>query len=98
MITKCQIRLIKAFIFLGLMYIYTKSSILYAQDTLSGNYSTLNLKAGKYIIKETVTVAVKLTILPGAKIELFDPGVLVCEGEVDIIGDSKNLIEIFVVE
>jgi len=95
MITKCQIRLIKAFIFLGLMYIYTKSSILYAQDTLSGNYSTLNLKAGKYIIKETVTVAVKLTILPGAKIELFDPGVLVCEGEVDIIGDSKNLIEIF---
>jgi hypothetical protein len=95
MSTKRQIRLIKAFIFISLLYISTKSSNIYAQDTLSGNYKTLIIKSGKYLIKETVTVTDKLTILPGAKIEISDPGVLVCEGEVDITGDSKNLIEIY---
>jgi hypothetical protein len=92
---KRKILLIKAFLFTSLLFISTKSSSIYAQDTLSGNYKTLNLKSGKYIIKETVTVTDKLTILPGAKIEISDPGVLVCEGEVDIMGDSRNLIEIF---
>ena len=37
----------------------------------------------------------KLLIQPGAKIELSDPGILVCEGEVIINGESKNVIEIF---
>lgn len=66
-----------------------------AQDTLAGDYNTLTIKAGVYIIKETVTVKGKLEIQPGAKIELSEPGVLVCEGAVSMIGERNNKIEIY---
>jgi hypothetical protein len=65
------------------------------QDTLAGDYNMLTIKAGLHIIKETVTVKGKLEIQAGAKIEFFEPGVLVCEGEVSIIGEKDNKIEFF---
>lgn len=89
-----QVNFTKISIFIGIVCFNIFAVTSYAQDTLSGNYTSLNLKSGTYVIKETVTIKGKLTIQPGAKIELSDPGVLVCEGEVIIIGESKNLIEI----
>ena len=71
------------------------SSDVIAQDTLAGNYPLLTLKSGIHIIKETVTVKGKLEIQPGAKIEMTDPGILVCEGGVSIKGDKNNKIEIY---
>lgn len=66
-----------------------------AQDTLAGNYPSLKINAGKYIVKETVTIKGRLEILAGAKIEIIDPGILVCEGEVSIKGENNNKIEIY---
>ncbi len=66
-----------------------------AQDTLAGDYNTLTIKAGIHVIKETVTVKGKLEIQPGAKIEFTDPGVLVCEGAVSMIGEKNNKIELY---
>ncbi len=66
-----------------------------AQDTLAGDYNTLTIKAGLHIIKESVTVKGKLEIQPGAKIEFSDPGVLVCEGAVSMIGEKNNKIELY---
>lgn len=65
------------------------------QDTLAGDYNMVTIKAGLHIIKEPVTVKGRLEIQPGAKIEFSDPGVLVCEGEVSIIGEKNNKIEFF---
>lgn len=66
-----------------------------AQDTLAGNYSNLVIKSGKYIIMETVIIKERLEIQAGAKIEIADPGVIVCEGEVSIRGENNNKIEIY---
>ena len=64
---------------------------LFGQDTLSGNYATLKLSAGVHIVKDVVTVKGLLTVEPGAKIELLDPGVIVCEGAVAINGVKQNI-------
>lgn len=66
-----------------------------AQDTLAGNYPSLNIKSGLHVIKETITVKGKLEIQAGAKLEFLDPGILVCEGEVTINGEKDNKIEIY---
>jgi len=79
----------------GVVIITTMSFHAIGQDTLAGNYPTLTLKSGLHIIKETVTVKGKLEIQAGAKIEISDPGIIVCEGEVNINGDKNNKIEIF---
>jgi len=65
------------------------------QDTLSGDYNTLVIKSGLHIIKESVIVKGKLEIQAGAKIEFTDPGVLICEGEVIVIGNINNKIEMY---
>jgi hypothetical protein len=65
------------------------------QDTLAGDYNSLIIKSGLHIIKETVTIKGKLEIQAGAKIEITDPGILVCEEGVSIMGDNNNKIEIF---
>ena len=62
-----------------------------AQDTLSGNYSSLKIASGLHIIKNVVTVKGELSVDPGAKIEFIEPGVLVCEGPVNIKGNNKNI-------
>jgi len=79
----------------GVVIITTMSFHAIGQDTLAGNYPTLTLKSGLHIIKETVTVKGKLEIQAGAKIEISDTGIIVCEGEVNINGDKNNKIEIF---
>ena len=64
---------------------------VFGQDTLSGNYATLTIPAGVHVIKDVVTVKGLLTVEPGAKIELLDPGVIVCEGGVAINGVGQNI-------
>jgi hypothetical protein len=63
----------------------------FGQDTLSGNYTTLKISAGIHIVKDVVTVKGNLEIEAGAKIELLDLGVIVCEGGVDINGVGQNI-------
>jgi len=67
------------------------TNVSYAQDTLAGNYSKLNISSGKHIIKEVVTITGKLTVEAGAKIEFIEAGVLVCESAVEIIGKNHNI-------
>jgi len=67
----------------------------FGQDTLAGNYPLLSIKSGNHIIKSVVTVKGRLDVEAGAKIELIEPGVIVCEGAVNIKGDLNNKIEIF---
>ena len=64
---------------------------VFGQDTLSGNYATLTIPAGVHVIKDVVTVKGLITVEPGAKIELLDPGVIVCEGAVAINGVKQNI-------
>ena len=67
----------------------------FGQDTLAGNYPFLSIKSGNHVIKSVVTVKGKLDIEAGAKIELIEPGIIVCEGALNIKGDLNNKIEIF---
>jgi hypothetical protein len=79
-------------IILGFAFATTQS---FGQDTLAGNYPFLSIKSGNHVIKSVVTVKGKLEIEAGAKIELIEPGVIVCEGAVNFKGESNNKIEIF---
>jgi hypothetical protein len=65
--------------------------VLFGQDTLSGIYPSLKISAGLHVIKDVVTVKGQLTVEQGAKIELLDPGVIVCEGGIDINGINQNI-------
>ena len=75
-----------------LSLLFTNATI--AQDTLVGNYTSLNIAAGKHVIKDVVTVSGKLVIESGAKIEFIEPGALVCESGLEAIGRNYN-IELF---
>jgi len=77
---------------IALVFAFTQS---FGQDTLAGNYPLLSIKSGNHVIKSVVTVKGKLDIEAGAKIELIEPGVIVCEGAVNILGELNNKIEIF---
>ena len=61
------------------------------QDTITGNHNSLLIKNGSHVIKSVVTVSKSLIIEAGAKIELIEPGVIVCEGTVDITGVGNNI-------
>jgi hypothetical protein len=67
----------------------------YGQDTLAGNYPILTIKSGNHVIKNVVTVKGRLDIEAGARIELIETGVIVCEGAVNIKGELNNKIEFF---
>jgi hypothetical protein len=67
----------------------------FGQDTLAGNYPLLSIKSGNHIVKSVVTVKGRLDIEAGAKIELIEAGVIVCEGAVNIKGELNNKIEFF---
>ena len=67
----------------------------FGQDTLAGNYPLLSIKSGNHVIRSVVTVEGRLDIEAGAKIELIEPGVIVCEGALNFKGDLNNKIEIF---
>ena len=64
------------------------------KDTISGNFLDLKITNGTHIINAPVKVNGNLEISPGATIELSDPGVLVCYGDVILNGISKNKINI----
>jgi hypothetical protein len=67
----------------------------FGQDTLAGNYPLLSIKSGNHVVKSVVTVKGRLDIEAGAKIELIEAGVIVCEGAVNIKGELNNKIEFF---
>lgn len=75
------------YIFIFLLFALSSS----AQDTLMGNHNSLLITKGKHVIRTVVTVTKSLIIEPGASIELIEPGMIVCEGAVNIKGISKNI-------
>ena len=83
---------LNAIIILAFVCVATQS---YGQDTLAGNYPLLTIKSGNHVIKNVVTVKGRLDIEAGARIELIETGVIVCEGAVNLKGDLNNKIEIF---
>ncbi len=83
---------LNAIIILAFVCVATQS---YGQDTLAGNYPLLTIKSGNHVIKNVVTVKGRLDIEAGARIELIETGVFVCEGAVNLKGDLNNKIEIF---
>ena len=82
----------KAIMLLAFVCVATQS---YGQDTLAGNYPLLTIKSGNHVIKNVVTVKGRLDIEAGARIELIETGVIVCEGAVNIKGELNNKIEFF---
>jgi hypothetical protein len=83
---------LNAIIILAFVCVTTQS---YGQDTLAGNYPLLTIKSGNHVIKNVVTVKGRLDIEAGARIELIETGVIVCEGALNIKGELNNKIEIF---
>ena len=73
------------------LYIFFAIFSYAQQDTISGNHNSLLIKSGSHVIKSVVTVAKSLIIEAGAKIELIEPGVIVCEGSIDIVGVGNNI-------
>ena len=67
-------------------------NVLQAQDTLAGNYDKLTIATGKHVIKDVVTVTGKLVVEPGAMIEFIEPGVLVCESGVEMVGRNLDIV------
>ena len=57
-----------------------------------GNHNSLLITKGKHVIRTVVIVSNSLIVEPGASIELIEPGMIVCEGAVNIQGDSKNIV------
>jgi hypothetical protein len=83
---------LKAIMVLAIFFAVNQS---FGQDTLAGNYPLLSIKSGNHVIKSVVTVKGKLDIEAGARIELIETGIIVCEGAVNIKGELNNKIEIF---
>lgn len=69
-------------------------NILFAQDTLSGNYSDLRINKGFYLIRDNITVDNSLTIDPGAIIQIQKNASIIIGGELKCIGDNEK-IEIY---
>jgi hypothetical protein len=85
----------KHLIAIVIMAFVSAATPLFGQDTLAGNYPLLSIKSGIHVIKSVVTVKGKLDIEAGAKIELIEQGIIVCEGALNIAGALNNKIEIF---
>ena len=62
-----------------------------AQDTLSGNYTNLKIPTGAHVIKDVIRVTGSFEVAPGAKIEMIDLGLIVCEGSVTMKGVQNNI-------
>ena len=90
------LHIIKKYLFAIVIMVFVSATIpLFGQDTLAGNYPVLSIKTGNYVIKSVVTVKGKLDIEAGARIELIEQGIIVCEGALKIAGALNNKIEIF---
>ncbi len=64
---------------------------LYSQDTLSGIYANLKVSKGSHVIKDVIRVTGTFEAEPGAKFELIDKGLIVCEGAINIKGVQNNI-------
>lgn len=83
------------YVFFTLMLLFLNGKLFsQLKDTISGNFSNLQISKGAHIINAPVKVNGNLEILPGAIIEIADPGVLVCYGDVIINGEKDNKINI----
>ena len=90
------LHIIKKYLFAIVIMVFVSATIpLFGQDTLAGNYPVLSIKTGNYVIKSVVTVKGNLDIEAGARIELIEQGIIVCEGALKIAGELNNKIEIF---
>jgi hypothetical protein len=78
-------------IILFIVLILSLSNVAFSQDTLSGNYTNLKIAAGAHVIKDVIRVTGALEVAAGAKIELIDLGLIVCEGSVTIKGVQNNI-------
>ena len=76
---------------LFLFILFFISNYANAQDTLAGNYPNLNIPSGNHVIKDVVRVTGALEVAAGAKIEMIEAGLIVCEGSVTIKGVSNNI-------
>jgi len=61
------------------------------QDTLSGNYTNLKIPTGVHVIKDVIRVTGSFEVAAGAKIEMIDLGLIVCEGSVTMKGVQNNI-------
>ncbi len=61
------------------------------QDTLSGNYTNLKIPTGAHVIKDVIRVTGSFEVAAGAKIEMIDAGLIVCEGSVTMKGVQNNI-------
>ena len=75
------------FIFFSLFFVNS----IYSQDTLSGNYNNLKIQSGPHVIKDVVRVTGAFEVEQGAKIQMIDAGLIVCEGRVSINGLDHNI-------
>jgi hypothetical protein len=75
------------FIFFSLFFVNSINS----QDTLSGNYNNLKIQSGPHVIKDVVRVTGAFEVEQGAKIQMIDAGLIVCEGRVSINGLDHNI-------
>lgn len=65
------------------------------QDTLTGAYDKLIIKSGLHVINKPLSVKDLLEIQPGAKLQLENNAVIICEGQLLVDGKLDNNIEIF---
>ena len=66
----------------------------HAQKVFDGNYTNLEIDSGIFYINTPIYIKNKLEVKPGAKIIITDPGVIICYGSINIIGNLSNKIEI----
>lgn len=63
-------------------------------NSIYGNYTSLTINKGFHFINEPINIYDSLFIMPGAIIEIKDPGALICYGSIIIKGDEKDKVKI----
>ena len=71
--------------------VFFLTNLVIGQDTLSGNYTNLKIAAGAHVIKDVVRITGAFEVAAGAKIEMIDAGLIVCEGSINIKGVQNNI-------
>ena len=71
--------------------VFFLANVAFGQDTLSGNYDNLKIAAGAHVIKDVIRVKGTFEVAAGAKIEMIDAGLIVCEGSITIKGVQNNI-------
>jgi hypothetical protein len=79
---------------LFILLIISLSSYSQKVDSLYGNYSNLIINKGFHTINEPINVYDSLFIMPGAIIDIKDPGALICHGSIIIKGNDSVKVKI----